>query len=980
MTAATKWITGKALSGSLRRAAPMALQIAAGIAACGLWVGVASPDLQLVPGVGARSDSSVEIALQSALLGIDDGSSSAGAVLAASVTNLPSAADLRRAARVAPGQVSLVVGLSDGLGADGAAGEKSIAVANTPSTRVESPGSPVTVPDAPAAAGPVGATGAVAATPGGGHPAGAGPEQPKPAPVPPKTDVPPAAELLDQQIAFDALPSSAHVGETLTVSASASSGLPVMLAAAGSANVCKLSGSSLKLRAAGVCSLEARQPGNGRYKERRIEQSFDVVRAGQTISFADAAPADALVGQHGYRVEARASSGLPVILSSLSPEVCTLAGMMARTDQPGNEAFEPAARAQLAFDVREPAPGLRPQTVAFTSIAPASALVGAPGYAVSAAASSGLPVELSIDAASAGACALTGSMVTFIGEGGCTVKAEQAGGHGYLAAPPVQQSILVTRAPQAVSFLSTPPASAVAGLTTYLVVASSSASLPVSLVVAQSSAAVCALSGAIVTAIAPGTCEIEASQGGDTAHQPATPAVQTFSVGSPSPSLSVQSINFTSTPPASAIVGDPDYALAATATSGLAVAFSAAASSAGVCTVSGSTVALVGPGTCTVSADQSGSTSYAPADQVQQSFTVGLAAQAIAFTSVPPVPAAAGGAGYTVGAAATSGLAVALSIDPASSGICSITGAVVSLLADGTCSILADQAGDATHAAAGRVVQSFTIGAGPAVTSPQTISFTTQAPAAAVTGGSYTPAASASSGLPVTYAVAPASAGVCVLSGASVSFVGTGTCTVLADQAGSASYDPAPRASQSFTIGAPPLTLQTIAFTSAAPSAAVVGGASYAVAAAASSGLPVVFSAPASSSGICTLSGSTVSMVGAGTCTISANQAGNASYAAAPQAQQSFTVSRRAQTISITSTPPPVDKHSPPYTIVATATSGLAVSFTVSPGSSTICSVSGAAVTFLKKGDCVIDANQAGNAQYLPAPQTQQTIEVLAHA
>ena len=40
MTAATKWITGKALSGSLRRAAPMALQIAAGIAACGLWVGI----------------------------------------------------------------------------------------------------------------------------------------------------------------------------------------------------------------------------------------------------------------------------------------------------------------------------------------------------------------------------------------------------------------------------------------------------------------------------------------------------------------------------------------------------------------------------------------------------------------------------------------------------------------------------------------------------------------------------------------------------------------------------------------------------------------------------------------------------------------------------------------------------------------------------------------------------------------------------
>ena len=46
------------------------------------------------------------------------------------------------------------------------------------------------------------------------------------------------------------------------------------------------------------------------------------------------------------------------------------------------------------------------------------------------------------------------------------------------------------------------------------------------------------------------------------------------------------------------------------------------------------------------------------------------------------------------------------------------------------------------------------------------------------------------------------------------------------------------------------------------------------------------------------MSGSTVSLVGAGTCTINANQAGNGSYQAAPQVQQSFTVSRGTQTIT----------------------------------------------------------------------------------
>ena len=63
--------------------------------------------------------------------------------------------------------------------------------------------------------------------------------------------------------------------------------------------------------------------------------------------------------------------------------------------------------------------------------------------------------------------------------------------------------------------------------------------------------------------------------------------------------------------------------MTATASSGLAVAFSAAGSSAGVCTVSGSTVSLVGSGTCTINANQAGNASYLAAPQVQQSFAVG---------------------------------------------------------------------------------------------------------------------------------------------------------------------------------------------------------------------------------------------------------------------------------------------------------------------------------------------------------------------
>ena len=73
-------------------------------------------------------------------------------------------------------------------------------------------------------------------------------------------------------------------------------------------------------------------------------------------------------------------------------------------------------------------------------------------------------VEVDVDAASIDVCAITGNLVTFIGEGTCTISAGQAGGHGFVAAPTASQTLLVARTPQAVSFLSTPPASAVAAL------------------------------------------------------------------------------------------------------------------------------------------------------------------------------------------------------------------------------------------------------------------------------------------------------------------------------------------------------------------------------------------------------------------------------------------------------------------------------------------------------------------------------------
>jgi hypothetical protein len=63
---------------------------------------------------------------------------------------------------------------------------------------------------------------------------------------------------------------------------------------------------------------------------------------------------------------------------------------------------------------------------------------------------------------------------------------------------------------------------------------------------------------------------------------------------------------------------DPDFTVTATASSELAVAFTAT----NQCSVSGTTVHLTGDGNCTITASQSGNMNYHPAADVVRSFTI----------------------------------------------------------------------------------------------------------------------------------------------------------------------------------------------------------------------------------------------------------------------------------------------------------------------------------------------------------------------
>jgi N-acetylneuraminic acid mutarotase len=143
--------------------------------------------------------------------------------------------------------------------------------------------------------------------------------------------------------------------------------------------------------------------------------------------------------------------------------------------------------------------------------------------------------------------------------------------------------------------------------------------------------------------------------------------------------------------------------------------------------------------------------------------------------------------------------------------------------------------------------------------------------------------ATATSGLPVSFN--SQTTPVCTVSGATVTLVSTGTCTIQATQTGNTNYAAATPVNQTFQV-----TQATQTITFGTLSNKVFGTAPFTISATAGSGLAVSFTSQTTP--VCTVSGSTVTLVSGGTCTIQATQAGNSNYAAATPVNRSFQVTQ----------------------------------------------------------------------------------------
>ena len=426
---------------------------------------------------------------------------------------------------------------------------------------------------------------------------------------------------------------------------------------------------------------------------------------------------------------------------------------------------------------------------------------------------------------------------------------------------------------------------------------------------------------------------------------------------------------FTATPAAPVFTAGGTFIVSATGgASGNPVVF--ASTTPAVCTVAGATVTIVSAGNCGLTADQAGNANFSAAPQATLNVAIGQAVQAItAFVANPAAPVFTAGGTFTVSATggASGNPVVFASTTPA---ICTVAGGTVTMVSAGNCALTANQAGNANFSAAPQAGLNVNIGQ-----AAQTITNFVANPAAPVYAPSGTFAISATggaSGNPVVFAsTTPA---ICTVAGGTVTMVSAGNCALTANQVGNASYSAAPQVVLNVAIG---LAAQAITNFTANPAAPVFApNGTFALSATGgASTSPVVFAS--TTPAVCTVSGSTATMLTAGTCALTANQAGDANYSPATQVALNVSIGLAAQAIANFSANPAAPVYAPNGTFTLSATGGASTSPVVFASTTpAVCTVSGNTVTMVAAGSCSLTANQAGDASYSPAPQATLVVSI----
>jgi len=673
--------------------------------------------------------------------------------------------------------------------------------------------------------------------------------------------------------------------------------------------------------------------------------SITVNKISQTITFTVTSP---MLANEPLTLNGEASSGLPIAYTSSNTSVAEVFGneliiksfgsVDITASQAGDATFAAASPIVRSLTINK-----ANQVITFNALS--AATFGEGNIELAGTSDSGLPVTYS--SSNTSVVTASGNSLTIVGAGTASIIATQGGDAIYNAATPVVRALTVNKADQTISFESL----VAKGITDPPFSLSATASSELAISYISSNTSVATIAGSTVTIVGQGTTTITASQSGNANYNAATSVGQTLTVND----KQSQSITFGSI--AAKAFGDAGFTLGATASSGLTVSYTSSNTS--VATVSGTTVTIVGAGTTTITASQAGDATFNSATSVTQSLVVNKASQTITFSAIGTKQLSSGT--FELAATASSGLTVSYTSSNAS--VATISGTTVTLVSAGSTTITASQAGNDNFNVASSVDQSLTV----VDKQVQTIAFSTL-PAKNVGDAAFNLNATTSSGLAVTYASSNSS--VATISGSTVTIVAAGTTNITASQAGNNDYLAAADVVQALVVNTPTKQSQTISF--AALSAKTFGDAAFDLSATASSGLTVSYTS--SDPAVATISGSTVTIVGAGTSTIKASQGGDTQFGPAADIEQTLVVNKANQTITFAAL---ADRGitQGAFNLTATSTSGLAISYT--SATTSVATISGLTVTPVTAGTTILTASQAGNSNYNAATDVTQSLTIV---
>ncbi len=384
--------------------------------------------------------------------------------------------------------------------------------------------------------------------------------------------------------------------------------------------------------------------------------------------------------------------------------------------------------------------------------------------------------------------------------------------------------------------------------------------------------------------------------------------------------------------------GDTDFNLAATSSSTGAFTYTIADPL--IATVTGNTVSIVGAGTSIVTVNQVADTNYSAATATM-TLTVNKTSPTIIFDDVTK---SFGDTDFNLAATSSSTGAFTYTIaDPL---VATVTGNTVSIVGAGTSIVTVNQVADTNYSAA-TATMTLTVNK----TSP-TIIFDDVTKSFGDTD--FNLAATSSSTGAFTYTIADPL--VATVTGNTVSIVGAGTSIVTVNQVADTNYSAA-TATMTLTVNK---TSPTIIFDDVTKS---FGDTDFNLAATSSS--TGAFTYTIADPLIATVTGNTVSIVGAGTSIVTVNQVADTNYSAAT-ATMTLTVNKTSPTIIFDD----VTKSFGDTDFNLAATSSSTGAFTYTIADPLIATVTGNTVSIVGAGTSIVTVNQVADTNYSAATAT----------